>query len=560
VEDGRGRDRRLLDPRRGAGARILEPIADVPFRSRFAAVTIGFMGNNLLPARLGEFLRAYSLSRMEPVPIVASFGRSSSSGCSTASRHRAAVHRHVAARLPGWSAGEGDRVRRLRARRGASSAWSSSSSPVRLVLMPRRAVSLVASASSVYCPQSVRRPVVDALEAFLTASASCASALLLRAPPAGPSCSGSSTRSASGSRSMPSALPLPFTAALFFQSAIALAVSVPSGARVRRRLPRRRRVRARQHVGRARRRAGAFAVGFHLAGFIPVTLIGLYYAWRIGFLVPRTHRRARAKVNLFLRVLAREESRLTTSWRRCCAPWRTGRHASTIESRRQRRRARACAGAELGDPRGNLVYPGCHRLFRCHRGRAGGAHPLEKQIPHGAGLGGGSSDAAATLRLLDALHGNRLGIDRLLRIGSTIGADVPFFVTGAPAALAWGRGERLLPVAAPPARELLLVVPDTAMATAQAYAALARRRGRLPSTPRAARHDPDALRDWEWIARAARNDFEAVVFERIRRHRPCARPARRARRCARPAGGQRLRTSDGVFTTATRGLRRQRDP
>ncbi|HSJ32579.1 MAG TPA: lysylphosphatidylglycerol synthase transmembrane domain-containing protein, partial [Longimicrobiales bacterium] len=52
---------------------ILAPVADVPFRSRFSAVTIGFMGNNVLPARVGEFMRAYALSRTEPVPIVASF-------------------------------------------------------------------------------------------------------------------------------------------------------------------------------------------------------------------------------------------------------------------------------------------------------------------------------------------------------------------------------------------------------------------------------------------------------------------------------------------------------
>src|SRR5688572_23965346 len=53
---------------------ILAPIADLPFHSRFAAVNIGFAANNLLPARVGEFLRAYSLTRMEPrVPIVSSF-------------------------------------------------------------------------------------------------------------------------------------------------------------------------------------------------------------------------------------------------------------------------------------------------------------------------------------------------------------------------------------------------------------------------------------------------------------------------------------------------------
>jgi hypothetical protein len=53
---------------------ILRPIRDTSFGARFAAVAIGFMGNNLLPARIGEFMRALSLSRLEPVPVVASFG------------------------------------------------------------------------------------------------------------------------------------------------------------------------------------------------------------------------------------------------------------------------------------------------------------------------------------------------------------------------------------------------------------------------------------------------------------------------------------------------------
>jgi 4-diphosphocytidyl-2-C-methyl-D-erythritol kinase len=221
---------------------------------------------------------------------------------------------------------------------------------------------------------------------------------------------------------------------------------------------------------------------------------------------------ARAKVNLSLRVLAREDSGYHQLETHFCAIELAD---SLLIEPGVRDIELEVRGADLGDPRSNLVFRAATAYFAAIEGEPGARIMLEKRIPHGAGLGGGSSDAAATLRLLDALHGNRLGIDRLLRIGSTIGADVPFFVTGAPAALAWGRGERLLPVSAPPVRELLLVVPDTAMATAQAYAALARRRGRLPTQPNAARHDLDALRDWARLARAARNDFETVVFERI---------------------------------------------
>lgn len=95
---------------------------------------------------------------------------------------------------------------------------------------------------------------------------------------------------------------------------------------------------------------------------------------------------------------------------------------------------------------------------------------LYKQIPLAAGLGGGSSDAAAVLRGLN--HIWDLGVDRqkLLEIGEELGADVPFFVSGCPA-VARGKGEELTPVSFDTVW-LVLVNPGFGVNTAEAYAGL----------------------------------------------------------------------------------------
>jgi 4-diphosphocytidyl-2-C-methyl-D-erythritol kinase len=122
----------------------------------------------------------------------------------------------------------------------------------------------------------------------------------------------------------------------------------------------------------------------------------------------------------------------------------------------------------------NLAY----RAAALLRDRAGwpalGARiELEKAIPAGAGLGGGSSDAAATLRALDRLW--RLGLARgeLARLGAQLGADVPFFLFGG-TALGRGRGDEVTPLPDVPSRRFLLVVPRRrpARKTAAMYAHL----------------------------------------------------------------------------------------
>ena len=93
---------------------------------------------------------------------------------------------------------------------------------------------------------------------------------------------------------------------------------------------------------------------------------------------------------------------------------------------------------------------------------------LEKRVPHGAGLGGGSSDAAAMLSALDQLNGEPLGTARLMEIAATLGSDIPFFL-GPAAARSTGRGERIAAADGPPALPVLLLKPSFGVATPDAY-------------------------------------------------------------------------------------------
>jgi len=138
---------------------------------------------------------------------------------------------------------------------------------------------------------------------------------------------------------------------------------------------------------------------------------------------------------------------------------------------------------------------------------------LKKTIPSGAGLGGGSSDAASVLVALNRAAGSPLDSSELGRLGGTIGSDVPFFVSGAAMAIGWERGRRILPVPAPPSRPVLVVVPPDGLPTAEAYGWLtedeSRRTARAFEWP-----EVDRLDRWDVLESLATNDFERVVFRK----------------------------------------------
>ena len=179
---------------------------------------------------------------------------------------------------------------------------------------------------------------------------------------------------------------------------------------------------------------------------------------------------AHAKINLFLRILAREHGgsgfhQLETAFalleladelvvRRTATP---GDVALTVN------------GPDLGRAEENLAVRAAQGVLAATGRKFGVAIELTKRIPVQAGLGGGSSDAAAALHAVNALAGGAVPREELLHFAARLGSDVPFFTSGAAAALGWGRGERLFRLAPLPTAPALVAFPSTGVATPDAY-------------------------------------------------------------------------------------------
>lgn len=228
-------------------------------------------------------------------------------------------------------------------------------------------------------------------------------------------------------------------------------------------------------------------------------------------MAPSETRSARAKLNLFLRVFAPES---------------TGHHgletlfarielADTVTARRTTGTGITLAieGADLGAPQENLVWRAAESVLGALRSRFGVELSLEKRIPVGAGLGGGSADAAATLLLVNQLADNAVPRAELFQMAARLGADVSFCLSEAPLALAWGHGERMMRLPALPAAPVLLVSPSVRVATAEAYRWIDESRNQ-PVRRGAVLLDAESLARWSDVARMAGNDFESVVFAR----------------------------------------------
>jgi 4-diphosphocytidyl-2-C-methyl-D-erythritol kinase len=116
----------------------------------------------------------------------------------------------------------------------------------------------------------------------------------------------------------------------------------------------------------------------------------------------------------------------------------------------------------------NLVIRAAKIFFQITQAKRGVSIVLRKKIPHGAGLGGGSSDAATTLLALNKLFDTKLPREALAEMAETIGSDVPFFVFES-AAVCKGRGEVVRPIALKNKLPLLLLKPDFGVSSAWAY-------------------------------------------------------------------------------------------
>jgi len=215
---------------------------------------------------------------------------------------------------------------------------------------------------------------------------------------------------------------------------------------------------------------------------------------------------APAKVNFFLKILAKEES----GYHQLETLYGAVDFCDEIELHRTEQGISIdVEGPSVGPDEENLAYRAASALLDT-AGLTTGVHiSLTKNIPVGAGLGGGSSDAGATLRALNTLLGTPLSAPELLQIAGRLGADVPFFASGAGAALAWGRGERLLPVPVASGLTVLLALPSLHIGTKEAYQHL-----HVPESIAPTILPLDMLGRTETLAELAMNDFEASVFER----------------------------------------------
>jgi 4-diphosphocytidyl-2-C-methyl-D-erythritol kinase len=130
----------------------------------------------------------------------------------------------------------------------------------------------------------------------------------------------------------------------------------------------------------------------------------------------------------------------------------------------------SCAGLPVPGDESNLVVRAAKALAeRLGRPSADAVIRLEKRIPVGAGLGGGSSDAARALALLSRLWEARLPPEELFSLAASLGSDVSFFLVGGEAEVS-GRGEKVAPRADSPVEDLLVLVPPFSISTGDAYA------------------------------------------------------------------------------------------
>src|ERR1700741_3139162 len=156
----------------------------------------------------------------------------------------------------------------------------------------------------------------------------------------------------------------------------------------------------------------------------------------------------------------------------------------------------------LGFDSSNLILRAIERFHEETGRRAAYRIDLRKEIPIGAGLGGGSSDAAAALLLLNELHQNPLTEDKLVGLAAHLGSDVPFFLRRR-AAWCTGRGEKMEIREFPPDRWVVLIKPEFGVSTAAAYSA-------YKALPAEQKRGQTKTTEWGLL----RNDLEPPVFQK----------------------------------------------
>jgi 4-diphosphocytidyl-2-C-methyl-D-erythritol kinase len=234
--------------------------------------------------------------------------------------------------------------------------------------------------------------------------------------------------------------------------------------------------------------------------------------------------RALAKINLDLRVLGKRPD----GFHELRTVFQTISLADTLEIAYTPARKTAISLEDDRHIPDNLVVRAARLVMEAMRATGRIEMRLTKRIPMGAGLGGGSSDAAAVLLALPALLGRAFGhsafghsafghimdLPKLSAIGEQLGSDVPFFLLGG-TAVGIGRGSEVFPLPDAPAQQGILVAPGIHVDTARAYRDLSPR-----LTTESQQNKIVSFQSITWDTgslASARNDFESVVFEQHRK-------------------------------------------
>ena len=220
---------------------------------------------------------------------------------------------------------------------------------------------------------------------------------------------------------------------------------------------------------------------------------------------------APAKINVILRILDRRPDGFHNLWSIMQTVALEDEVQIRLRAGRQDIQLR-CDATQLAADQSNLVYRAAAAVLARAQQSIGLDIELRKRIPMGAGLGGGSSDAAATIIGLNHLLRLEWSPTQMADVGQSLGSDVPFFLF-APSAFVAGRGETVRPVVVEGARWVVLVNPGFGVNTKWAYQELAATRTVVTPLSLVQRElDRQSRVSWAQLIAAAENDFEAPVF------------------------------------------------
>ncbi|MGH7182541.1 MAG: 4-(cytidine 5'-diphospho)-2-C-methyl-D-erythritol kinase [Nitrospiraceae bacterium] len=220
---------------------------------------------------------------------------------------------------------------------------------------------------------------------------------------------------------------------------------------------------------------------------------------------------APAKINLILRILDRRPDGFHNLWSIMQTVALEDEVQITLRADRQDIQL-TCDAMQLAADQSNLVYRAAAAVLARAQRSIGLDIALRKRIPMGAGLGGGSSDAAATIIGLNLLLQLKWSSTQMADVGHSLGSDVPFFLF-APSSCVAGRGETVRSVVVEGARWVVLVNPGFGVDTKWAYQELAATRTAVMPLSLAQRElDRQLQVSWPQLVAAAENDFEEPVF------------------------------------------------